>query len=221
MKPYYSDDLVTLYHGDCLEVTEWLAADVLVTDPPYGIGGTLGFQGNKGGPVHERQAWDVTLEVRDLALKLWGDRPRAVFGSPKRIDAAPDFREVPLVWDKGDTVAMGDTTFPWRPTYELIYVAGLGWTGRRGEAILRHKHKPSNARDFSHPTPKPIGLMQDLIQKAPPGVVADPFAGSGSTLVAAKRLGRSAIGVEFDEKYCEVAARRCGQSAFDFGDWDG
>ena len=84
-KPYYQDDLITLYLGDCLEVLDWLDADVLVTDPPYGIGGNLGFNGNKGGLVHERQDWDDTLDVRDRVLELWGDRPRAVFGSPKRI----------------------------------------------------------------------------------------------------------------------------------------
>jgi site-specific DNA-methyltransferase (adenine-specific) len=62
-----------------------------------------------------------------------------------------------------------------------------------------------------HPTPKPEDLMRWLITKCPPGVVADPFMGSGSTLRAAKDLGRKAIGIEVDERYCEVAARRMGQ----------
>lgn len=205
--PYYQDDLITLYVGDCLDVREWLDADVLVTDPPYGIGGNLSFNGNKGGLVHERQEWDDTL-VRDRVRELWGDRPRAVFGSPRRIDAAPAFREVPLVWDKGDTVGMGDTTFPWRPTYELIYVAGKGWSGYRGEAVLRQAHRANAARDIGHPTPKPVALMEALIQKAPPGAIADPFAGSGATLIAARNLGRPSIGVELSEEFAEAAVRR-------------
>ena len=224
MKPYYSDESVTLYHGDCLEVTEWLAADVLITDPPYGIGAALSSGGKKADrhygkqlPTHDRKvAWDKTLEVRNAALALWGDRPAAVFGTARRLDDLPAYREVPLIWDKGEAVGMGDVDFPWRPSYEVIYVSGKGWKGRRTTAILRHPLLPSDAREAGHPTPKPLGLMTEIVHKAPPGVIADPFAGSGSTLLAARNLGRHVIGVEMEEKYCEIAARRLSQGAFDF-----
>ena len=211
VKPYYQDDLVTLYHGDCLEVTEWLAADVLVTDPPYGLGGKLGFGST------ETHKWDASLAVRDAALALWGEKPRAVFGSPRRLDAAPPHREVPLIWDKGNVVAMGDTSFPWRPTYELIYVGGHGWSGPRGEAVLRSQHS-SSASSIGHPTPKPVGLLEALINKAPAGLIADPFAGAGSTLIAARNLGRRAIGIELEERYCELIVKRLAQQVFDFGE---
>lgn len=224
MSIYYQDDAVTLYHGDCLEVTDWLEADVLVTDPPYGIGAALSSGGKKSDkhygrqkPVHDRKvAWDRTLEARNAALELWGDRPAAVFGTARRLDDRPTFREVPLVWDKGEAVGMGDTTFPWRPSYELIYVSGGGWAGSRTTAILRHPLHFKAAAEAGHPTPKPVGLMTELVHKAPPGVIADPFAGSGSTLVAARNLGRKAIGVELDERYCEVIARRLSQGVLDF-----
>jgi site-specific DNA-methyltransferase (adenine-specific) len=106
---------------------------------------------------------------------------------------------------------MGDVTFPWGRGYELIYVNGDGWTGPRESPVLRVIHSASAATREGHPTPKPLGLMAAIIRKAPPGVVADPFAGSGSTLRAAKDEGRKAIGVEIDERYCEIAAKRLAQ----------
>ena len=226
MSLYYEDESIRLYHGDCLTETAWLKADVLVTDPPYGIGSGLSSGGKKSDrhygkqtATHSRKvAWDKSLDVRNAALALWGDRPAAVFGTARRLDDLPAFREVPLVWDKGELVGMGDTTFPWRPLYELIYVSGGGWAGKRTSAILRHQLSNTAARDIGHPTPKPVGLMSELIHKAPPGVIADPFAGSGSTLISASLLGRKAIGIELEERYCEVIAKRLAQGVLDFGE---
>lgn len=225
-EPYYQDEWVTLYHGDCLTETAWLEADVLVTDPPYGIAASSLSSGGKGKTpaagrrrVHsDGQAWDQTLVARDAALALWGaERPAAVFASPKRLDAPPfEHRQVPLIWDKGELIGMGDLTFPWRINYELIYIRG-GFTGSRtSTAVLRYNLSNRAAGLEGHPTPKPIGLMQNLIERCPVGVIADPFAGSGSTLVAAKQLGRHAIGVELEERYCEIAARRLAQDVLDF-----
>ena len=222
MEPYYSDDLVTLYHGDCLEIDEWPKADVLVTDPPYGItAGRLGSHQWKQ-QVHADVDWD-RIELRDWALDLWGDRPRAVFGSPKNWQSAPEYRGVPLIWDKGDSPRMGDHTWPFGSTYELIWLRGNGWKGHRRSSVIRQV-PPDNARTaltrtIDHPTPKPVALMEVLISYAPPGVIADPFAGSGSTLVAAVNQGRKAIGVELEERYCEIIARRLSNQTMvlDFG----
>lgn len=223
--PYYADESVRLFHGNCLDVTAWLEADVLITDPPYGIAGALSasYKGKKPAsgfmPVHDRAVtWDATLEARDAAVALWGDKPAAVFASPKQMDAPPfAARQVPLIWDKGQLVGMGDLTFPWRINYELIYIRGAFAGPRTATAVLRYDLSNKAARREGHPTPKPLGLMSELIIKAPPGTVADPFAGSGSTLIAAKQLGRKAIGVELDERYCEIAARRLSQGVLDFG----
>ena len=166
MSIYYQDDLVTLYHGDCLTQTAWLDADVLCTDPPYGIG-YQGFGGRKGEPRRTEGrisiAGDDTTGVRDAALHAWGNRPALIFGT-WRAERPRDARTL-LIWDKG------------------------------------------------------LVGMEALIEKCPPGVIADPFAGSGSTLVAAKLLGRKAVGVELEEKYCEIAARRLSQGVLDFGEW--
>lgn len=214
-EPYYQDELVTLYHGDCLTVPEWLSADVLVTDPPYGIpGGRLSY--HKGAPVHADAAWD-SLTIRDSALEMWGDRPRAVFGSPKLQASAPAHRGTPLVWDKGDSPGMGDHTWPFGANYELVWVHGDGWSGTRRGSIFRSTHSSTAASAVGHPTPKPVALMEALVAYAPAGVIADPFAGSGSTLIAARNLGRRAIGVELDERYCAIIAERMSQQAFDFG----
>lgn len=107
---------------------------------------------------------------------------------------------------------MGDVRFPWGPSYELIFVSGDGWSGKREGAILRNGYHGAHvASEIGHPTPKPVGLMERLIAKAPPGTIADPFAGGGATLIAARNQGRQAIGVELEERYCEVIAKRLAQ----------
>lgn len=213
MALYYEDEHVQLHHGDCRAVWDWTRADVLVTDPPYGIpGGRVGW--HKGSPRHADAAWDC-LDVRDVVLEAWGAKPRAVFGTPKAVGRAPSFRGVPLVWDKGDSPGMGDLAWPFGASYELIWVSGDGWNGTRRSSILRAPFSVASSGG-DHPTPKPVALMEAIISYAPAGVIADPFAGSGSTLIAARNLGRKAIGVELEEKYCEIAAKRLSQQAFDF-----
>lgn len=210
-QPYYSDECVTLHHGDCLEVTDWLSADVLVTDPPYGIA----YASNWPGPFRgESIAHDGDLAVRDEALWLWGTRPALVFGTwrmPK-----PEGTHTVLTWDKGPAFGMGNLAIPWKPNTEEIYVLGTGFTGKRDGAVLSgHGGVSWASKGRQHPNMKPVSLMSALIMKTV-GVVADPFAGSGSTLVAAKQLGRKAVGVEIDERFCEVAANRLAQGTLDF-----
>ena len=209
--PYYQDDLVTLYHGDCLTETAWLAADVLVTDPPYGVG-------YKSGRARDALAihGDRTLAARDEALASWGQKPALVFGTWKR--PRPDGVRQLIVWDKrGGAGFSGDLNMPWADITEEIYVIGSGWVGRRVPAIYSVPTLPSQNRP-DHPTPKPVTLMGRLMEHAPGGVIADPFAGSGATLLAARNLGRASICVELEERYCELIAKRLSQQAFDFGD---
>jgi len=214
--PYYEDEFVTLYHGDCLTIDAWLAADVLVTDPPYGTETTAG---NPAGGYGRRQnhgngrtgatiANDVGTATRDAALSLWSG-PALVFGSPRMAD--PPMAVVDrLVWDKKRPGMNGG---PWRYRHETIYVTD-GFERVSDAAVSVLTFFPDQKQ---HIHGKPLDLMAHLVGACPPGTVADPFAGSGSTLVAAKRLGRKAIGVELDERYCEIAAKRLAQGVLDFG----
>ena len=176
---YYSDDLVTLHHGDCVEITDWLNADVLVTDPPYGM--SYVSNSSKYGST-QPIAGDGDVYARDQVLDAWGwHRPALVFGTWRvpRPDNRNSLRQL-IVWDKGDSPGMGDLKLPWGPGHEEIYVFGDGWTGKRRTNVYRVPTLPPAAKYRpDHPTPKPVSLMEQLISYAPPGVIADPFAGGG------------------------------------------
>jgi site-specific DNA-methyltransferase (adenine-specific) len=218
MSLYCSDDFVTLYHGNCLtEHREWLDAGVLVTDPPYGMAysGFGGRRGRSDGSTHARIAGDGDTSIRDAALTAWDGGPAIVFGKWS-IERPAGTRQV-LIWDKSENgPGMGAIDLPWGPSFEEIYVIGKGFHGKRESSV--YKVKPYNSQDAdrpNHPTPKPPGLMELLIAKCPPGAIADPFAGSGATLIAARILRRQVVGVELEEKHCEEIAKRLSQDTLD------
>lgn len=227
VEPYYQDDYATIYHGDCREIEAWLAADVLVTDPPYGVDWTanaLTWYGSREGgktghvvkdrPGIERIHNDKDALARDLVLDMWGKKPALVFGSWK-VERPKNVRHR-LIWHKIGRNP-GPLNAPWFSAEEEIYVIGDGFVGKPHQNVYpTTENRAQEPNKWDHPTPKPLGLMNELIAKCPPGVVADPFMGSGTTLRAAKDLGRKAIGIEIEERYCEIAAKRLGQEVFDF-----
>jgi len=214
---YYQDEWVTLYHGDCLEQTVWLDADVLITDPPYGtqsingnVRGGYGRRGLHATTIHDgfTIANDDTTEYRDNVLKLWGNKPALVFGSPRMPDPPGEWADR-LVWDKK---RLGMNGGAWRYQHESIYVtSGFCRVDNSSSSIIT-----SFPVQDEHMHAKPIELMESLIAKAPNGLIADPFAGSGSTLVAARNLGRKVVGVELEKKYCEIIVKRLSQQTLDF-----
>ena len=215
--PYYSDDLVTLYHGDCREVTAWLEADVLLTDPPYGVGWSQNDYLSPGRTAGQRTKPhagiqnDHDVSTRDAALALWGsERPALVFGSTNR-PFPPGWKRM-LIWKKpNDAGCLHAST--WRQDWEPIFVLGK-WPRSPADESSVIPTGAGSHRQYAqgiHPHAKPVDALQRLILKCPEGLIADPFAGSGSTLVAAKLIGRRAVGVELDESYCETAAKRLAQ----------
>jgi DNA modification methylase len=210
MTPYYEEDGITIYCGDCREILPSLQPDVVITDPPYGCSATTGWGGAYDGFSIEG---DDTTELRDwLVASL--RCPAAIFGSARI--PRPASKAV-LIWAKGEHTGMGDLKFPWKPDFEEIYIIGDGWSGNRTSSVIFINARTDSSR--YHPTEKPEGLMVKLVMKAPPGLVVDPFMGSGTTLVAAKALNRRAIGIELNEDYCKVAVSRLRQRALPmFGD---
>ena len=216
MQPYYEDDAVTIYHGDCRLVADWLKADVLVTDPPYGIRLKTNYAQRKREALASCNDYppiagdDIPF---DPAFLLAVGKPTMLFGANYYANKLPA-SDSWVVWDKLDglTSTKRDIGFNDQADAELV------WTNFGGPArIIRHRwmgamKAGAEAGDRRvHPTQKPVALMVRLLEMCPPGVIADPFMGSGSTLRAAKDLGRRAIGVELEERYCEVAAKRCAQ----------
>jgi site-specific DNA-methyltransferase (adenine-specific) len=188
-KPYYQDDLVTLYHGDCREVTTWLDADVLVTDPPY-----PNNAGHFDDAVHI--ARDVVADWPREALVFWNECEFPPYGAPP---------VAVHIWHRPNVNG--------RPYEPAFHFAPDG--RKRRSLVLTHSfiHSgvgPGSAEYVGHPTQKPAAIMGALVRMTE-GVVADPFAGSGSTLLAAKNEGRRAVGVEVDERYCEAIANRLAQ----------
>jgi DNA modification methylase len=204
-KPYYETDLGKLYHSDCLEILPHLEpVDLVLTDPPYGVKMDKGFEGfgGFGPPIARRQYadnWDCSRpdkKVFDLILSI--SKSALIFGGNFFADILPQSKHW-IVWDKKNTMpTFGDCELIYtnidRKSVKKYTCEYNGLLGKEGERV--------------HPTQKPIKLFISLIEDYQGNVVLDPFLGSGTTAVACERLKRRWIGIEIEEKYCEIAAKR-------------
>ncbi len=205
MKPYYEQDGIIIYHADARELP--LLGHVLVTDPPFGID----YKSGHFGMLPRSIIGDEDTRLRDSILARWEPRPALVFGSWRA--PRPVKTRMVLIWDTGGANGMGALDLPWKPSHQEIYVIGAGFSGLRTSDVLRFppvQSLASNGR--THPHEKPVDLLRALMLKCPNGIIVDSFCGTGSVLVAAKDLGRCAIGIEIEERYCEIAARRLDQT---------
>lgn len=209
MKPYYEHGGIQIFHGDCREVlpTLEISESAMIVDPPYGIAHASGHGASW---QNTEIANDRDTAVRDWIVSWCEGMPAAIFGSWK-VPKPTGVRSV-LIWDKGPAFGMGDLSFPWKPSWEEIYIIGEGWHGRRDEGVLKgHIVVSWESKGRKHPNEKPVSLIAHLISKTSAQLIIDPCVGSGSTLEAAKLEGRRAIGIEVDERYAEIAANRLRQ----------
>lgn len=225
MPPYYEQDGIAIYHGDCLDVLPTLpACDLVVTDPPYSFGLASTAQETKAGGWGDlmNSATFYTVWLRECR-RLTENRQGAawVFNSWRSFpilaraayEAAWPITSL-LVWDKEWIGPGGPQGL--RPSYELaaLFSHQNFQIPDRGVPDI-WRCKASSFKPW-HPAEKPIQLLQRILLTSGGGLVLDPFMGSGSTLVAAKALGCRAMGIEVEEKYCEVAATRLAQGVIPF-----
>ena len=218
---YYSDDSCCIANADCLEIVPLLepgSVDLVLTDPPWG----KSLANHARGKERRIDVYHIVNdEHRETAIEAWGECatertnwPMIWFADPRH--PWPGKWDQFLVWDKGPAVGGGgDVRRYWKQSWELIQVRRLGiLCGKRDQAVLRFWVGPQDSKN--HIAAKPISLITYLISKTNKQTILDPFMGSGTTLRAAKDLGRKAIGIEIEEKYCEIAAERLRQEVFEF-----
>ena len=223
MKSYYQDDFCQIFHGDCRDVLPSLSKpNDCITDPPYGVG------------IHYGEHYDDSRKdywewFRGIVEMLTTESRVVVF--THRVAALHHLRGWDWVgpWVKpgafGSRIGNSCVLPHWEPLFMYgihhmgvhsnyrsdVFEYNPKKAGNRGRHIGREKWEKTKSR--SHPCPKPVALYDDLIRtfSQDGALIVDPFMGSGTTLEATKALRRKAIGIEIEEKYCEIAARRCSQ----------
>lgn len=236
LTPYYSHAGITIYHGDCLEILPHWArnqrfvsrstihrsvdVDVIITDPPYGVG--LGVDNNQNGDSsHLHKAGYCTYEDTyenfvdgivprlNLALQIC---PRAAIFTGPHIHEQAKPNAIGGIWHPAAT---GRTAWGSKNFLPILFYGVPPNAGQHRPTVLR---SVEGCERSDHPCPKPQCWLNWLVglASAEGELILDPFCGSGTTLRAAKDLGRSAIGIEIEEKYCEIAARRLSQEVLDF-----
>lgn len=212
----------TLYCGDCIEIAPTLTGiDAVISDPPYGVSHKSSHGASWEGTQIEG---DGCTTVRDAMWNHFAGHPRAMFGISWKQPPPTGVRAV-IIWNKGPGFGAGDLKVPWKPSWEEIYIAGDGWSGRRDEGVLSGACAPSwetiptddgngGVCGRLHPHQKPVWLMAHLINKLPDSkLILDPFLGSGTTAIACLRTGRNFIGIEKDPKYFATAVERIQREA--------
>ena len=239
MKPYYEDDLVTLYHGDCREVMGYMAdqsVKAVLTDPPY----TERTHDKARTLTKNKSGRDVVAKAITTFGSITDEDLESILSECGRVSqgwvvATLDYRHA-VQFDNAPPIGLKcQRVGVWVKTNPTPQITGdrpaQGWEAiaylhrEKGRSIWNGGGKHGNfvtrtAQATGHPTSKPLSISETWVTHFTDygDTVLDPFSGSGTTLRAASNLGRKAIGIELDERYCELIATRLSQQAFDFGD---
>ncbi len=242
-KPYYQDASVTIYHADMFDVLPQLGGiGAVITDPPYSSGGA--FRGDRAASTTAKYVYSDTKAYRpEFAgdnrdqrsffawCSLWMNAARVASNPGAVLLSFIDWRQLPTMTD---AVQAGGWTWRnvatwWKPgirmirgsfsmSAEYVVYATNGPADNDHNGAVQNVFRCAPVPSKEHIAEKPADVMQWVVSVVFPGsVVLDPFMGSGSTLVAAKAKGHTAIGIEVDKRYCEIAARRCSQGTLNLG----
>jgi len=208
MKPYYQDEWVTIYHGDCRDILPELPkVDLVLTDPPYGVG--IDYAS------YDDALKDTTAMVIDFIKMAVTKSDIVMFTAGKWDTELSLYQKFPprwrLCWYKGSQSTASAVGFnDWEAV--LVY----------GDKVHRNAHDyfyalPERMGAYGHPCPKPLKFYTTLISRFTKvgETVLDPFLGSGTACRSSLNINRKCIGIEIEEKYCEIAAQRCSQSVMD------
>jgi site-specific DNA-methyltransferase (adenine-specific) len=229
VKPYYEEDGISIYCGDCREVLPLLGSvDSVVTDPPYGVGLTAKRGKARDGSVTIREGSysfeDSPVYVSEVVVPII-----AVCRALARcVAVTPGTRNLwlyPAADDMGcfySAASTGLGRWGFACSQPILYYGSDPYlrTGKGARANSCGQTYPNDANEVDHPCAKPIRMMRWLVDRAslPGEIVLDPFMGSGTTLAAAKYSGRRAVGIEIEERYCEIAAKRLSQRVLPLGE---
>ena len=220
LKPYYDENGITIYHGDCREIAPVIEYDAVVSDPPYGMNWNTDSRRFSGGSINRygsgKDHGPIEGDSTPFDPTPWLDAGWVVlFGANHFAQRLP--KGTTLVWIKRDDDHFGtflsDAEVAWRKGGCGVYCFRKQFPPPSRMAELGRDHCP-------HPTQKPVALMNWCIERsgAPQeAIILDPYMGLGTTLVACRDRGQVAIGIEIEEKYCEIAAKRLAQGVLDFG----
>jgi site-specific DNA-methyltransferase (adenine-specific) len=214
MKPYYEDKWTKIFLGDCRDILPQLdvKVDLVLTDPPYGMGECFLLRGaDRNAHIENRNiaSWDKSFEITEYPFLI--TLPVVAFttdwGIPSWYKIHPNGRV--LAWVKTNPT----------PSFRKALVNAAEWIF--ADAVFTYReHSNSQTALFGayettpnrlHPTQKPEWIILQLLQMFNSDLILDPFLGSGTTCYCAKKLNRYSIGIEIEEKYCEIAAKRCSQ----------
>jgi DNA modification methylase len=204
IEPYYKQDGITIYNADCRDVLPQLeSVDLLLTDPPFGLGNFVQVTGNVRG---EKVTWNESPPDAALFEIMHAkSKHRIIWGANYFNCFEPDGGAI--VWVKNQPM----------PDFSKADIASCSFH-KRVEIYTQTWTNFVNTKETNHPCERPVSLYAWCLKKyaSAGNLILDPFMGSGSVLRAAKNCNLNAIGIEVNERYAEIAAKRMAQSAFNF-----